>query len=86
MERVDIEKAITEIVRKLLAMREDQPLSPETDFKIDLGTDSLFDAEFGMEVEDRFEIEVPDSIHPRNIHEATDLVMAALAEKTAPAT
>ena len=85
MERRDIEHGVTEIVRKLLAIREGHALSPEADFKIDLGTDSLFDAEFGMEVEDRFEIEVPDGVHPRNIREATDLILTTLSKDTAPA-
>jgi acyl carrier protein len=85
MERRNIEAGVTEVVRKLLGMPADQAISPETDFKTELGTDSLFDAEFGMEVEDRFEIEVPDDVRPRNIREATDAILAARAKNTARA-
>jgi acyl carrier protein len=79
-DRAAIEVAVTDIVRKLLGLPDEQAVRPEADFKTDLGTDSLTDAELGMEIEDRFEIEVPDGVRPRNIREIVDLILAAKAK------
>ncbi len=83
MNREQIETGVIEIVHKLTGIPADQTVSPLADFKTDLGFDSLLEAEFGMEVEDRFEIQVPDGVHPRNVREVTDLILTAQTRNAA---
>ena len=79
MERDEVEKIVTGIVRDVACLADDRIVLPHTDFRTELGTDSLFDAEFGMSIEDRFELEVPDGVRPQNISEVVDLILATKA-------
>ena len=77
--RNEVERIVIKIVRDIEELPDDRVILSTTDFRADLGTDSLFDAEFGMAVEERFEIEVPDSARPKTIGEAVDMILAAQA-------
>ena len=82
-DRAAIGVRVTDIVRQLLGLPENEAVRPEADFKTDLGFDSLLEAEFGMEIEEHFEIEVPDGVRPRTIREVTDLILAAKGQSEA---
>ena len=75
MERTQVEAAVTDLVRSVVGLPDGHPIRLDAGFKTDLGTDSLTDAELGMEIEDRFEIEVPDGVRPQNIREVVDLIL-----------
>ncbi|WP_420347731.1 acyl carrier protein [Pelagibius sp.] len=60
-------------------------LRPETDLAADLGMDSVAAMNMVMEVEDRFEIDIPISQLPdvKTLQDLVDVVVAELSKKRA---
>ncbi|WP_299399101.1 acyl carrier protein [Pelagibius sp.] len=60
-------------------------LQPETDLATDLGMDSVAAMNMVMEVEDRFEIDIPISLLPdvKTLQDLVDAVLAELSKKPA---
>jgi acyl carrier protein len=58
-EEPSIEERVKEIIIKQMGVNKDQVL-PETSFINDLGADSLDTVELVMELEDAFDINIPD--------------------------
>lgn len=65
---------VIEVVRKQLALEPERRLGPETHLRNDLGTDSLFEAEIAMELEERFGLNMPDDFHPTTIQEIVQAI------------
>jgi acyl carrier protein len=58
-EEPSIEERVKEIIIKQMGVNKDQ-VAPETSFINDLGADSLDTVELVMELEDAFDINIPD--------------------------
>ncbi|ODS33705.1 MAG: acyl carrier protein [Candidatus Scalindua rubra] len=58
-EELSIEEKIKEIITKQMGVNKEQ-VTPETSFINDLGADSLDTVELVMELEDAFDINIPD--------------------------
>ncbi len=58
-EEPSIEEKVKEIIIKQMGVNKDQ-VAPETSFINDLGADSLDTVELVMELEDAFDINIPD--------------------------
>jgi acyl carrier protein len=56
---VSVEERVIEIVSEQMGVNKDQ-ISPETSFINDLGADSLDTVELVMELEEEFDINIPD--------------------------
>jgi len=61
MSQAEIEEKVIEIAAKQFAMPKDK-ITRVTSFEKDLGGDSLDAVEFIMEIEDAFNIEIPESM------------------------
>ena len=70
---------VTAIVREIECIPTERKLTPQTHFKNDLGTDSLFDAEFAMTLEEQFEISISNElVPPQTIEETVELLKGEL--------
>ncbi len=58
-EELSVEERVKEIIIKQMGVNKDQ-VTPETSFINDLGADSLDTVELVMELEDAFDINIPD--------------------------
>lgn len=58
-EETSIEEKVKEIIIKQMGVNKDQ-VAPETSFVNDLGADSLDTVELVMELEDAFDMNIPD--------------------------
>ena len=58
-EELSIEEKVKEIIIKQMGVNKDQ-VAPETSFINDLGADSLDTVELVMELEDAFDMNIPD--------------------------
>ena len=79
----DVLAIVTEIVREEIGASPDQRLPPTAHLRNDLGFDSILEAETAMEIEDRFELDVPDDSLPPTIQEVADRVAALLKARGA---
>jgi acyl carrier protein len=59
MEKTEIFEIIKELLQEKMGL-EDGKVTEASRFKEDLGTDSLDDIEIIMQIEDEFDIEIPD--------------------------
>ena len=87
MTYMDIEEKVLEIVRDTFCNSngdERNRVTPETDFRNDLSADSLDAVEMLMELEDAFEIQIPDEVTDKisTVREAIDYIAKRFGEKT----
>ncbi|MCD6564143.1 MAG: acyl carrier protein [Thermoproteales archaeon] len=80
------EKEIEEKVKKIIAEKygvDPSELKPETRFIEDLGADSLSTIELVAELEDAFQIEIPDEDAEKNqtVGQAVEYIIKRLKEK-----
>jgi len=81
--REEIETAVLEQIRDQLGMEAGTPISLEADFFHDLGGDALDYAEIGMELEEKLEIDIPDTEQPTRIGAIIDKVVRCAQEPVA---
>jgi len=62
MDRSSIQEKVYPIIRQYLNMTEDADITEEMKFLDDLGADSLDLIEIVMDIENEFEVEIPDSV------------------------
>lgn len=62
MDRSSIKEKVYPIIRQYLNMAEDADITEEMKFLDDLGADSLDLIEIVMDIENEFEVEIPDSV------------------------
>lgn len=60
MIRKDIEEKVRTIIIKTLKVQDENKITNDAQFVVDLGADSLDQIDFIMEVEDEYSIEIPD--------------------------
>lgn len=79
MERKQVLEGFTEVAVKLLDVKPEK-VTDEARFDEDLGVDSLGLVEFVMEVEDRFDVKIPEEELEgiTTVGQAADLVMQKL--------
>lgn len=77
MERRHVEQVVVDFVKEQLGT-ERVPL--EAHFFDELGGDSLDYAEVAMELDDHFDISLPDATRPNHIHEIAELVWETLKQ------
>ena len=62
-----VQERVIDIVAEQLGVDKEK-VTPETSFVNDLGADSLDTVELVMELEEEFDINIPDDAKPRKIH------------------
>lgn len=79
----EIEEKVTQIVSEQLSVDKSE-LSRETSFVNDLNADSLDTVELVMELEDEFDLTIPDEEAEklRTVGEAIDYIQKSLSEKS----
>ena len=78
-----VEERVVDIVAEQLGVSKDQ-ISQETSFVNDLGADSLDTVELVMELEEEFDINIPDDAAEKiqTVGQAVEHIEAAIAEKS----
>ena len=72
--REDVEQAVLEVLREQLGFGPGVPIAPELDFYQDLGGDSLDYAEATMGLEDRLDVQVPDTYQPTRVGDIIEML------------
>lgn len=77
-----VEERVVKIVGDQLGVSQDQ-ITPESNFVNDLGADSLDQVELVMELEEEFEINIPDEVAEKiqTVGQAVEHIEAALRER-----
>ncbi|MCY3020759.1 MAG: phosphopantetheine-binding protein [Planctomycetota bacterium] len=74
----DVLAGVTAIVREHFGVAPQRALPSETHLRNQLSADSIDEAEIAMQVEERFDVTIPDDAHPATIGEIAALVSKAL--------
>ena len=74
----DVLAGVTEIVREHFGVSAERKSPPSTHLRNDLGADSIDEAEVAMQLEERFDLDIPDGAMPPTIREIVDRVTALL--------